>query len=184
MSMKLLTPLTPIHVADGAAFNTFTTFQDISPAPALVIPQQYFEVGLELWLEAWGEFSNTGTPTFALGFWFNTASTVLAQNALTTTVTGATSWPWYARWRGRLRAVGSGASGGSWNGQGEISVGGSLTAWATGFPAPVPTTLAARTVACDVTAARAVGVGAAWGTSSASNTVKVNSFSAVLVTGP
>jgi hypothetical protein len=178
MAIKLVTPLDPVNVADGQAFTTFTTFQDISPAPALVIPAPYLVVGFDLELEAEGEFSNTGTPTFALGFWFNTAATVLAQNALTTTVTGAASWPWRLRYRGRLRAIGSGASGGSFNGQGEVAVGGSLTAWATGFPAPIPTTLAARTVACDVTAARAVGVGAAWGTSSASNSVKVNYLSA------
>jgi hypothetical protein len=189
VSMKILTPLQPIHVADGAAFASFTTFQDISPVPQLVIPQQYMEVGLELWLEAWGELSATGTPTFALGFWFNGAAgaaptSILAQNALTTLVTTAAAWPWYARWRGRLRAAAGGASGGSWNGQGEVSVGGSLTAWQSGYPAPIPTTAAARTVACDVSAARAVGVGAAWGTSSASNTVKVNSLSALLVTGP
>jgi len=183
MSIKILQPLTPIHPVDGAAFASFTTFQDISPAPALVIPQQDLEVGLEISIEAWGEFSNTGTPTLQIGFWFNTAATVLAANAATATVTGATSWPWWARYRGRLRAINSGASGGSWNGMGEVAVGGSLTAWQSGFPAPIPTTLAARTVTCDVTAARAVGVGAAWGASSASNTIKVNGLSVVLYTG-
>jgi hypothetical protein len=184
MSIKIVTPGTPLHAYDGAAFNTFTTFQDISPAPGILIPQQSMEQTLELYLYAAGEFSNTGTPTLAIGFWFNTAATVLAQNALTTTVTGAVSWPWQAWWRGRLRAAGPGSSGGSWNGQGEVKVGGSLTAWQSGFPAPIPTTLAARTVACDVTAARAVGVGAAWGTSSASNTIKTNQLSVLIVSGP
>jgi len=189
MSMKIVTPLSPIHVVDGAPFASFTTFQDISPSPQLVIPQQWMEVGLDIDLEAWGEFSNTGTPTLALGFWFNGAAgaaptSILAQNALTTTVTGATAWPWRARYTGTLRAVASGASGGSWNGQGEVMVGGSLTAWATGFPAPIPTTAAARTVACDVTAARAIGVGAAWGTSNASNTIKVNGLRCKINTGP
>ena len=184
MSAKILTPLTPIHAVDGAPFASFTTFQDVSPAPALIIPAQYMEVGLELDLQMWGEVSGTGTPTFALGFWFNTAATVLAQNALTALVTTANAWPLYARWHGRLRAAAGGSTGGSWNGQGEVSVGGSLTAWQSGFPAPIPTTAAARTVACDVTAARAIGVGAAFGTSNASNIVKVNQFSAVLFTGP
>lgn len=184
MSIKIVTPLTPIHVVDGAAFNTFTTFQDISPSPQLLIAQPSLEVGLDVEIEAWGEFSNTGTPTLAIGFWFNTAATVLAQNALTTTVTGATAWPWRAYYKGTLRAVASGASGGSWNGQGEVMVGGSLTAWATGFPAPIPTTAAARTVAGDVTAARAIGVGAAWGTSSVSNTIKVNGLRCLIRNGP
>jgi hypothetical protein len=189
MSVKIVTPLTPIHVVDGAAFASFTTFQDISPAPQLVIPQQWMEVGLDLDLEAWGEFSNTGTPTLAIGFWFNGAAgaaptSILAQNALTTTVTGATSWPWRARYTGTLRESATGAAGGKWNGQGELAVGGSLTAWATGFPAPIPTTLALRTVTCDVTAARAVGAGAAWGTSSASNTIKVNGLRCLIRNGP
>ena len=65
--INIVTPGTPIHVADGAAFNTFTTFQDISPTPAIQIPLQYMQPGLDLILEAWGEFSNTGTPTLALG---------------------------------------------------------------------------------------------------------------------
>lgn len=183
MSIKLVTPLTPLHVVDGAAFNTFTTFQDVSPSPQLLIPQQSLEVGLELELEAWGEVSGTGTPTFALGFWFNTAATILAQNALTTLVTTAAAWPWRAFWRGRLRAVASGSTGGQWQGQGEVSVGGSLTAWQTGFPAPIPITKALRTVTCDVTAARAVGVGAAFGTSNVANQVITNFLSVKLISG-
>lgn len=180
MSVKIVTPASPIHAVDGAAFNTFTTFQDISPAPAIMIPVQTLEVGLELDLEAWGEYSNTGTPTLGVGFWFNTAATVLAQSASITTGSGVTSVPWRCRWRGRLRAVGSGASGGSWNGQGEYAIATSLTAWT---PGPMPQTAAARTVTCDVTAARAVGVGAVWGTSSASNTIKVNNFHVWIGTG-
>jgi hypothetical protein len=183
MSIKLVTPLGPISVADGTAFNTFTTFQDISPAPQLLIPQNLLEVGLELDLEAWGEVSATGTPTFQLGFWFNTAATVLAQNALTALVTTAAAWPWYARWTGRLRAAAGGSTGGSWQGQGEVAVGGSLTAWQSGFPCPMPTTKALRTVACDVTQARAVGVGAGFGASSGSNTVTCNKLSARIITG-
>lgn len=182
MSVKILTPASPIHIVDGAAFTTFTTFQDISPTPSILIPQQTLEAGLEIELEAWGEVSNTGTPTFALGFWFNTAATVLAQNALTTMVTTAASWPWRIRYRGRLRVT-TPSNAASWNGQGEVAVGGSLTAWQSGFPCPIPTTLALRTVTADTSAARAIGVGAAWGTSNAANSVKVNGFSAILITG-
>ena len=183
MSVKILTPLQPIHVVDGTAFASFTTFQDVSPLPGLLIPQQDMEVGCELELEFSGEVSATGTPTLQLGFWFNTVATVLAANAATALVTTAAGWPIQGWWRGRLRAAAGGASGGSWNGQGEVKVGGSLTAWQTGFPAPIPITKAARTVACDVTAARAVGVGAAFGASSASNIVQINMLSGTLRTG-
>lgn len=183
MSVKICAPGQPIHVVDGASFASFTTFQDVSPAPAILIPAQDMEVGLELEMEFMGEVSATGTPTLQLGFWFNTAATVLAANAATALVTTAAVWPIQGWWRGRLRAAAAGASGGSWNGQGEIKVGGSLTAWQSGFPCPIPVTKAARTVACDVTAARAVGVGAAFSASSASNIITINMLSVTLRTG-
>lgn len=180
MSAKLVTPGLPLHIVDGAAFASFTTFQDISPTPAVLLPQQSMEAGLDLILEAWGEFSITATPTLGLGFWFNTAATVLAQSNDITTTTGATSWPWHIYWSGRLR-VSTPATSGSWNGQGLIDLGTSLTAMTSQF---MPITLAARTVTADVSAARAVGVGAKWGTSSPSNTIKVNKFSVLIVSGP
>jgi hypothetical protein len=179
MSIKIVTPGTPLHIVDGAAFNTFTTFQDVSPTPAILLPQQSLEAGMELYLEAWGEFSNTATPTLSLGFWFNTASTVLAQSAAITTTTSAVSWPWHIRWRGRLRVT-TPSTAGSFNGQGSIDLGTSLTAMTSQF---MPATAAARTVTVDTTGARAVGVGAAWGASSASNTLKVNLLSVLLISG-
>jgi hypothetical protein len=182
MSVKIVTPAGPIHTADGAAFANFTTFQDVSPTPSILIPQQNLEAGLDVYLEAMGEFSTTGTPTFALGFWFNTVATVLAQNALTATATTGASWPWKIRYRGRLR-VATPSNAASFNGQGEVWVGGSLTAWQTGFPVPIPTTAAARTVTVDTSAARAIGVGAAWGTANASNTLKTNYLSVLLISG-
>ena len=63
MRLPIVGPLTPLHVADGAAFTTFTTFQDVGPVPQLVIPQQMMDVGMELFLYANGEFSTTGTPS-------------------------------------------------------------------------------------------------------------------------
>lgn len=180
MSIKLVTPGTPLHILDGNAFASFTTFQDISPSPAVLIPQQSMEPGLDIILEAWGEFSITATPTLSLGFWFNTAATVLAQSNAITTTTGATSWPWHIYYSGRLR-VATPSTAGSFNGQGYIDLGTSLTAMASQF---MPTTLALRTVTADVSAARAIGVGAAWGASSPSNTLKVNKFSVLYVSGP
>lgn len=170
MRLPIVGPLTPLHVADGAAFTTFTTFQDVSPVPQLVIPQQMMDVGMELYLYAHGEFSTTGTPTLSIGFWFNGAAaapptSILAQTTTTTTGSGAAAWPWEAWWRGRLRSIGSS---GSFKGLGGINLGTSLTA---ATLIPMPTTQAARTVTVDTTANRAVGVGAAWGTSSASNSI-------------
>src|SRR5262245_46268471 len=181
MSVKIVQPLGPVHSYDGAAFPNFTAFQDISPQPLLLIPQQDMEVDLRVRLEAWGEFSTTGTPTLSIGFWFNTAATVLAQYTAVATGSAAASWPWVAYYLGTLRVAGPGSTGGTWNGQGYVDVGASLTSFAA--RQPIPSTLALRTVTADVTAARAVGVGAAWGTSSASNSIKVNNFSCELLTG-
>jgi hypothetical protein len=183
MPIRLLQPLTPIHVVDGAAFSTFTTFQDISPVPQLVIPQQMLEVGFDLQLEAWGEYSTTGAPTLALGFWFNGAAgaaptSILAEGPAQTAGSGVTSVQWHALWRGRLRAIGAS---GSFNGQGLIDLGATVATFNVAVPCPV--TAAARTVAVDTTAARAIGVGAAWGTSSASNSIKVNNLSALAMSG-
>lgn len=115
MRLPIAGPLTPLHVADGASFNTFTTFQDVSPVPQLVLPQQMMDVGTELYLYASGEFSTTGTPTLSVGFWFNGAAgaaptSILAQSNTITTGSNAAAWPWEAWWRGRLRAIGSSAS--------------------------------------------------------------------------
>lgn len=180
MRLPIAGPLTPLHVADGASFNTFTTFQDVSPVPQLVIPQQQMDAGMELYLYACGEFSTTGTPTLSIGFWFNGAAgaaptSVLAQSAAITTGSGAAAWPWEAWWRGRLRSIGSSAS---FKGEGQLILGTSLTAVSLN---PMPTTQAARTVTVDTTAARAVGVGAAWGTSSASNNIICYHLSALVL---
>lgn len=177
----LVTPQPPIHPVDGVAFATFTTFQDISPAGQIVIPQQLLEAGVEMWLEADGEFSNTGTPTLSLGFWINGAAgaaptTILAQSSVITTASGVTGVPWILRWRGRIRATGPT---GSINGQGELLLGSSVSVFNT--PVPIPVTKALRTTAPDLSVSRAVGVGAAWGTSSGSNTITTNRLSCLLV---
>jgi hypothetical protein len=168
-----LAPIPPLHIADGAAFTTFTTFQSIAPAPGIVLPANLLEVGSEFRLEAAGEFSNTGTPTLGLGFLYG--ATTLAAGTPVTTTTGAASWPWWMEAIGRVRSVGSA---GSVHIMGQWMLGTALTAFS-GAQA-MPATLAARTVTIDTTAATAVAPGAAWGTSSASNSIKVNRFSVTL----
>jgi len=167
-------PIPPLHIADGAAFNTFTTFQSIAPAPGVVLPANILEPGSEIRVEMDGEFSNTGTPTLGLGFLFG--AVVLAAGTAITTTTGAASWPVHAEWTGRVRSVGTT---GSINGQGWWCIGTSLTALSTAQS--MPATLALRTVTIDTTAAAAIAPGAVWGTSSVSNTIKVNRFSCNLV---
>ncbi len=181
MRQYWVAPLPPFRVADGPAFNTFTAFQQIlvnTTTPAPVIPANFLELGMELHLEADGEFSNTGTPTLGIGFRYGVATpaTDLALPTAITTTTGATSWPWHAEWHGQVRAVGTA---GSVNGQGFWRIGTSLTAFAS--EQAIPNTLALRTVAIDTTTAQALAPAAVWGTSSVSNTIKVNRFSVWIV---
>lgn len=169
-------PQPPFHNADGAAFNTFTAFQDIGPQPPIVLPANTLEVGSEIRIEAWGEFSNTGTPTLGLGLFYGTSAVSLGTGTAITTVTTAVSWPWHIEYIGRVRSVGTA---GSIVGQGCWELGVSLTAF--GTKQALSPTLAGRTVAIDTTAAKTIGVGAVWGTSNVANTIKVNSLSVQLV---
>ncbi len=183
--MILGQPIPPLHILSGPAFNTFTTFQQIlvvanSTTPAPIIPANMLEVGTEIWLSADGEFSNTGTPTLGIGFKYGAATpaTDLAAPTAITTTTGATSWPWHAEWVGRVRAVGAG-TGGSIQGAGWWAIGTSLATYSA--QQAIPVTLATRTVAFDTTVAQALAPGAVWGTSSVSNTIKVDRFSVLIV---
>jgi len=175
--------LPPIDTADRAAVNTFTTFQDIYGAPQKIIPKSRMDVGLTLDLEAWVDWSTTGTPTMSCGFWFNAAplapnpATILCQTQLAAapvaTVTGGSV---HMHAMATLRAIGTGAAGGSWDTEGYADITNTVTPFSTTVTWVMPTTRALRTATCDVTADRAIGVGWAWGTSAAANSVFVKEF--------
>lgn len=170
-------PIPPLHILDGAAFNTFTTFQSVTPAPGIILPANILETGSEIRLEVDGEYSTTGTPTLGFGFFYGTAGSVaLAVGTGIASASGAASFPWHAEWVGRVRSVGTT---GSIQGAGWWAIGTSLTTFSAAQAMPV--TLALRTVTIDTTAAKEVGVGAVFGTSSASNGVKVNRYSCTLI---
>jgi hypothetical protein len=169
-------PIPPLHIADGSAFNTFTTFQSIAPAPGVVLPANILETGSEIELSFDAAFScNTGVT---LGLGFLLGSTVLAAGTAIATGTTPASWPCHAEWKGRVRAVGAGTNA-SVQGSGWWMIGTSLTAFST--VQVMPATLALRTVGFDSTAAQAIAPGAVWGTSAAANTITVNRFSCTLI---
>jgi hypothetical protein len=175
--MYLTQPLTPLHVLDGASFGTFTTFQNISPTPEIILPANTLEPGSELWLEADGEYTTTATVTFGFGFLYGaTGPVTLAVGTALASGAAATSWPWHAEWKGRVRTVGAT---GTIQGSGWWILGTSLAVFSA--PQAMPVTLALRTVTIDTTLAKELRVGAVCGTSAAGNTVKVNRFSAMLV---
>jgi len=169
-------PLPPLHVADGASYNTSVTLTDVSRAPQKQLAAMQLEEGTEVELNASGLFSNTGTPTLLLGFYYGgVAGVALAASSAVTTTTGAASWPWQLYYRGRVRATGTS---GSIYGQGVLQLGTALTAFTT---RPIPETSAGRTVTIDTTIVKTLTVGAQWGTSSASNTLTCNDLSVVLI---
>lgn len=179
MDIYLATPVGPFHTAAGASFGTFTTKTDISPIPIPVIQGGTLRPGAKLWLKAVGEFSTTGTPTLQLGFGIGTIggsiTTDIAVSGVITTGTTAAAWPFDLEWCGICVTVGTA---GTVVGSGILQLGTSLTAFAT---SAFPITQALRTVTWDTTIARAISVSAAWGTSSASNTVKVNDHQVLIV---
>lgn len=180
------TPVPPFNTAIGAAFNTFTTRQDVSfnattfPLPT-IMPYQ-LRPGTSIRINASGEFSTTATPTLSIGVYIGAAvvapatiTTVIAENTAITTGTGAASWPWYLEWMGLCTVTGSS---GSVTGNGFLTYGTSLTAVTT---VPIPSTLALRTITWDTSIARSIGVCATWSASSASNSIKTYDIKVSLV---
>lgn len=167
--------------AAGAAFGTFTVLQDISPLPLPLVYGYQLRVGQKIDLEAEGEYTCATGITLSLAFLYGATAgaagtpVVLGQSGVITTGTTPTAWPWHLHARGLVTAVGA-------SGQlvmhGYLDLGTSLTAMSSTF---APVTQALRTVTVDTTVNKLVGVGAAWGTSGAGNTLKVNNFSALLM---
>lgn len=177
MDFYTTTPFGPFPVATGTAFTTFTTRQDVTGNGFLpVIPNGYLRAGSQLAVDARGEFSTTGTPTLAIGIYVGTQvpaiTTVIAESGAITTGSGAAAWAWELHWEGLVTKA---DASGSMQGHGYLKLATSLTAYAADVP--IPQTAAARIVAIDTTIARAIGVCATWGTSSASNSIKVTKLS-------
>jgi len=165
-------PQPPLHVASGTSYNTSVTLTDVSRAPQKQFAAAQLTEGTELELVAQGFFSNTGTPTLLLGFYYGgVAGVALGATSAITTTTTLTGVPWIMRWSGRVRSTGTS---GSILGQGVLYLGTALTAFTV---RPFPETLAARTVTIDTTIVKTITVGAQWGTNSASNTLTCEDLS-------
>lgn len=157
---------TPTPVAAGAALASSVVLTDISPTPNYVLPANYLYPGAALKLTAYGNFSTTGTPTLLLGFYYGAVAGALplAATLATTTGSGVTNVPWRMELIVNCRSVGTS---GTVMCNGVVNLGTSVSAWTV---APIPQ-IALATVTVDTTAAKAITVGAQWGTSSASNTI-------------
>lgn len=175
MRTLYVAPVPPLNILAGTAYNTSVTLTDVSPAPQIVLPANALDNGMVLRLRTFGTFSNTGTPTLLLGFYYGgVAGTALAATSAITTTTGATNWQFSMEWEGRVRTTGTA---GTILGAGWVDLATSLTALT---HRPIPETALATTT-IDTTTAKALTVGAQWGTSSASNTLTCHHFSVELI---
>jgi hypothetical protein len=174
--------LDPFPAARGAAFNTFTTAKDVSPVPLPFVQGNELRLGSKVELEAFGEFSTTGTPTLQFGFVYGVAAGAVASGGVTlaasgaiTTATGAAAFPWHMKYVGIVTATGAA---GVIYGHGILDLGTSLTAFTA---SALPITAAARSATIDTTVAKTFGVMAAWSVSSVSNSLVVDAFLAKVV---
>lgn len=156
----------------GASYNTSAALTDISPAPQLVLPANFLYVGQALRLSAFGTYAVSGTtPTLLLGFYYGGVAGIAlaATPALTVTNSATVNWAWRLEATATVRSTGST---GTIMVQGWCDLATSLTT-VTHTPIPV-TTLA--TVTIDTTSAKAITVGAQWGTSAAANIAFCHQF--------
>lgn len=154
-----------VHTADGASLNTSVALTDINPTPHVVIPANALYVG-NIWkVTAWGRVGTTGTPTLLLGvYWGGVAGTAVCTTGAITTTSGVTTVPWRLECYIICRSVGSS---GTIIGQGWVhGISGTVGVSVVPMPASAP-----ATVTVDTTAAKAVTIGAQWGTSNASNAI-------------
>lgn len=172
MRQYWVAPLSPLFIADGTALATSTTLTDISPTPNITIPANLLEPGSLLRWRAYGRFGTTSTPTLLLGLYYGgVAGTAICATSAVTTPTTVTNQSWVFEGEARLRTAGS---------SGTILGVGVAYNITTGKVDVAPAT-APATATIDTTAAKALTIGAQWGTSNAANTITCHHFSVELV---
>ena len=169
MAVQLWTaPLGPLQGINGAAYVSSSTITDVSPgglANPIELPGSTMMVGTRITIDAFGTFSNTGTPTLVLGLYYGgVAGIALAASSAVTTTTAAVGWTWQMHYQGVVQATGTS---GKILGSGWVRFPTALTTFA---ERTIPETTPAQ-VTIDTTVQKAITVGATWGTLSASNTL-------------
>lgn len=172
--------LDPFPKSLGTAKNTFTAYQDIAgvasdPSSLPRSDPGDLKRGSKLQIEAFGEFSTTGTPTLQIGGIHGATpgaagGTAFGQSGAITTGSGAAAWFWHLNLWGVVTQVGAS---GTMSMAGILDLGTSLTAVASSM---APITAAARVITIDTTTQKLWGLGAAWSASSASNSITAYGF--------
>jgi hypothetical protein len=116
MRQYWVAPLPPFHVADGTAV-TAAALADISPAPNVILPANFLEIGSRLEFSAFGRFSTAATPgTNVVGIYLSASGAAIASGAALA-VTAAlalkasqTNTTWRLEGNATVRAVGTAGS--------------------------------------------------------------------------
>lgn len=160
--------ISPPYTADGAAYASSNTLTDVSPTPNTIIPAMYLLPGTILEVRASGRLSTTGTPTLNLGVYYGgVAGTALCTTGTVTSASGASNVTWDLTATLMVRTIGS---------AGSIFATGRVHGIAAPTAVMMPASAPAVVSSLDTTAAKALTVGATWGTNSASNTLTVHQF--------
>jgi hypothetical protein len=157
-------------VGDGTAYASSTTLTAVSPTPDVTIPANFLTVGSRLRVTARGRYSTTATPTLILGLYYGGVGGVAAGvSSAITMPSGVTNMSWEFEAMIDIRTAGSAGTGfvqGHW-----IYSSAATTTLSVLVPGSVPATFVA-----DTTTAKALVLGATWGTNSASNTLTVHQW--------
>lgn len=143
--------------------------------PNVTVPANYMQDGRTLRIRAFGQYSNTGTPTMIFGLrWGGVAGTLLAKTAAITTPSGVTAAGWEVMCMIQTRS--NGATGTIMaNGHAIVYAAVATTvASATGNAAVTPMmnggTVTPAVATVDLTADTALSLTLTWSASSSSNT--------------
>lgn len=151
----------------GAAYTASTSITDISAAPQITLPANFYYPGQLLRLSASGIVSTTSAATLILGFYYGgVAGTALGVSA-TTAGNSTGNSVWNMSMLVRVLTVGS---------SGTVTALGQVFGAHATSPQIIPATSATgNTVTINTTTANAWTVGATWGTNNAS-TITVYDF--------
>lgn len=152
---------------DGLTLASFTAAASVFPD--ITLPANYFVRGQKLWIKCRGIWAATATPTYT--FSVKVGSVVVVTSAAIT-VSALTNQQWELDIT--LKTVTDGTAG-TLQGQGDLNLAGVTgTQWL-----PAAGTAPAPSGAIDLTASQALAIQIACSVSSASNTVKGNSQTAI-----
>lgn len=156
----------PYQTTTGTPLANSSTASDISPAPQITIPANYYYPGQLFRLTAWGIYSTAATPNLTIGFYYGgAAGTALCATAATATGSAVTNLMWYATATVRITSLGSSGTAVAFG----LCTGIGATA-ATQVLMPI-SSASGNSVTINTTTANTWTCGATWGTSSTANTI-------------